>query len=194
MPQHGAQVTTSEQLHRTAARGAHIENPRGLKARLWIDKQPGPELEVVDGVFRLRVPAKGIAALIIDGVAVRPAFQEGFADLSQDDAWVGGHIEWENPAARALLLNFGSSYRTFFFHLKDGKRDFRSLRLRYEIDGRHGEVYDKAFPWEFTVPLGAEDRSILFKLDATRPDGSVESFGPGILSRKAGGTKTGGAR
>ncbi|MFZ9937909.1 MAG: hypothetical protein ACO3JG_12760, partial [Luteolibacter sp.] len=167
---------------------------RTLKARLWIDTRPGPELEVVDGVFRLKVPAKGIAAVVIDGVEVSPVFQEGFADLSQNDAWERGHLEWEDPAARALLLNFGSSYRTFFFHLKDGKSDFRSLRLRYEIDGRHGEVEDKTFPWEFTVPLGAEDRSILFKLDATRPDGSVESFGPGTLSSKAERAKSGGAR
>lgn len=163
-------------------------------ARVWINNQPGAPVKVIDGSFSLTVPTKGVAAVIIDGVEVRPAFQEGFADLSQDDAWVRGHLEWAEPAARALLLNFGSNYRTFYFHLKDGKRDFRSLRLRYEIDGRRGEVRDESFPWEFTVPLGPDDRSIRFELEATRADGTVKTFGPDSLFKDAKGDEAEGSR
>lgn len=167
---------------------------RTCGARVWINNRPGPPIKVVDGVLRLKVPTKGIAAVVIDGAGVVPAFQEGFADLSAADAWIKGHVEWDEPAARALLLNFGSGYRTFYFHLKDGKKDFTSLRLRYEIEGRGGEVVDEQFPWEFTVPLGAADRSILFRLEATRPDGSIRSFGPATLFEKAKGASGEGPR
>lgn len=156
---------------------------RTLAARLWLDNEPGPAVPVVNGTFTLTVPAKGIAALVIDGVKVKPRFQEGFADLSPADAWKSGHLEWTAPAARALVLNFGSAYRTFYFHLKNGKKDFKSLRLDYEIDGVAGTIADAAFPWEFTVPLGAKARKVRFKLVATRADGKTETFGPGVLER-----------
>ena len=154
-------------------------------ARVWIDNQPVAPIQVVNGGFSLTVPPKGIAAVVIDSTAVTPAFQEGFADLSAADAWLEGHLEWTAPAARALMLNFGSGYRSFYFYLKDSKRDFSSLRLRYEIDGRLGEATDAAFPWEFTVPLGAGDQSVLFELQATRTDGNVVSYGPSVLVKNA---------
>lgn len=158
---------------------------RTRSARLWINNQPVAPIQVINGSFALNVPAKGIAAVIIDSTEVTPAFQEGFADLTSADAWLDGHLEWTTPAARALLLNFGSGYRSFYFYLKDSKREFSSLRLRYEIDGRLGEVADAAFPWEFTVPLGAGDQSILFELHATRPDGSAVTYGPSVLVKDA---------
>ena len=158
---------------------------RPRTARVWINNQPAAPIQVIHGSFSLTVPAKGIAALVIDSTEVTPAFQEGFADLTAEDAWLDGHLEWTTPAARALMLNFGSGYRSFYFHLKNSKRDFRSLRLRYEIDGRLGEATDEAFPWEFTVPLGAGDQSVLFELEATRPDGSVVTYGPSVLVKDA---------
>ncbi|MCX6876372.1 MAG: hypothetical protein NTW21_21565 [Verrucomicrobia bacterium] len=154
-------------------------------ARVWINNQPAAPIQVVNGRFSLTVPAKGIAAVVIDSTEVTPAFQDGFADLSAADAWLDGHLEWSDPAARALMLNFGSGYRSFYFHLKNSKRDFRSLRLRYEIDGRLGEVADTSFPWEFTVPLGPSDQSILFELQSTRPDGRVVTYGPSVLVKNA---------
>ncbi|MCH7226813.1 hypothetical protein [Haloferula sp. A504] len=160
---------------------------RTRTARVWIDNQPAAAVQVSDGRFSLTVPAKGIAAVIIDTTEVVPVFQEGFADLSESDAWVEGHLEWTDPAARAMILNFGSRYRSFYFYLKDSKRAFSPLRLRYEIDGRYGEAADADFPWEFTVPLGSGDESVLFELEATRPDGVVEAFGPSVLVKDASG-------
>lgn len=154
-------------------------------SKVWINNQPAAPIKVVDGRFSLSVPAKGIVALVIADTVVMPEFQEGFADLSAADAWHQGLLEWKNPAARAMLLNFGSGYRSFYFHLKDGKKDFSSLRLSYKIDGRAGEAVDASFPWEFTVPLGADDSSVSFELHATRPDGSVATFGPGVLNKRA---------
>jgi hypothetical protein len=158
---------------------------RTRSARVWIDNQPAAPIQVVNGSFSLTVPAKGIAALVIDSTEVTPVFQEGFADLTAADAWLDGHLEWTAPAARALMLNFGSGYRSFYFHLKNSKTEFSSLRLRYEIDGRLGEVADASFPWEFTVPLGPGDQSVLFELQATRPDGSVVVYGPSVLVKDA---------
>lgn len=212
MPQGLAEVSTDE-LNYIAARGADslclaftnqnfVEEPamvsidtrlvpelagRTRAARVWIDNRPAPPIPVVNGRFDLRVPAKGIVSVVLDNTQIRPAFQDGFADLSKADAWIDGHLEWTTPAARALILNFGSGDRSFYFYLKDSKRDFSSLRLRYEIDGRYGEVADATFPWEFTVPLGPDDRSILFELEATRPDGAGEFFGPGVLVQDAAG-------
>lgn len=160
---------------------------RTRMARVWIGNQPAAPIQVSNGSFSLTVPNKGIASLVIDSTKVTPVFQEGFADLSQEDAWVDGHLEWTDPAARALLLNFGSGYRSFYFYLKDSKTDFSSIRLHYEIDGRYGEMADAAFPWEVTVPLGPDDRSILFELEATRPDGTTEVFGPSVLVKDASG-------
>ena len=154
-----------------------------LSARLWLDNKPGPAIQVINGAFAITVPAKGIAALVIDGVKVKPRFQEGFADLSAEDAWKTGHLVWVTPAARAMILNFGSAYRSFYFHLKDGKKDFKSLRLNYEIDGVAGTLSDEAFPWEFTVPLAVDAKKITFKLEATRPDGTIENFGPSELKK-----------
>lgn len=212
MPQGLAAVSTDE-LNYIAARGSDslclaftnqnfVEEPatvcidtslvpalagRTRAARVWIDNQPAPPIQVTNGRFDLTVPAKGIISVVLDNVHVRPAFQNEFADLSEADAWIDGHLEWTTPAARALILNFGSGDRSFYFYLKNSKRDFSALRLRYEIDGRYGEAADATFPWEFTVPLGPGDRSILFELEATRLDGAVEFFGPGVLVQDAAG-------
>ena len=156
---------------------------RTLSARLWLDNKPGPAVQVSNGIFDLTVPGKGIAALVIDGVQVKPGFQHGFADLSAADAWKTGHLEWTKPEARAMILNFGSAYRSFYFYLKKGQDEFKSMRLLYEIDGVPGEMNSDAFPWEFTVPLSADTRQITFKLEATRKDGATETFGPSALKK-----------
>lgn len=63
------------------------------------------------GAAYLEAAIEGADAYIARRISKLP---EGLADLSQDDAWVVGHLEWDKPAARAPLLNFGSSYPAFF--------------------------------------------------------------------------------
>ncbi|MDT8390066.1 MAG: hypothetical protein RRC34_06115 [Lentisphaeria bacterium] len=142
-------------------------------ARVWVNNKPATPVEVVNGRFSIQVPAKGIVALVIDGVDVHPSFQEGFADLGENDVWRDAYVEFADPAARALVLNFGSAYRSLYVYLKDSKRDYASVRLYCTIGDRELKQVDNDFPWEFTVPLTADDKQINFVVEGTRPDGTV---------------------
>lgn len=140
-------------------------------------------INVVDGVAHVRLPARGLLAFTIDGARIRPGLQATVMAASADRAWRTPTQRIDDPAARAMVLDYGPSMRSAFVFLEDGKRDYTKVSLRWSSGSKSGLVDDDAFPWEFTVPLGDDARKFEWTIEGIRPDGSIHRSQPGRLSR-----------
>jgi hypothetical protein len=149
-----------------------------LAARTWTGNAAGagPAVQVVNGDATVRVPPRGLTALVIDDLDVQPAFQQKVMGLKPAEAWKTGFAKFGPAAGRAMVLNLGPQAKTVFAYLEDSKHEFNGVTINYTIDGQPGEAKDAAFPWEFTIPLPPDAKQFTFHLTGAKPaGGSVKS-------------------
>lgn len=124
-----------------------------------------------DQGYRVSVPAGGQVALRIDGVRAKAGFQRAMlggagTPVPHDSASVSF------GDARAYLLDFGKFGRRGYVYLREDDRTVASATLRYRVgNGAWKEETDSAFPFEFSVPVPA-DQSFTFRLSGKRVNGA----------------------
>ena len=141
---------------------------------------------LVGGRMRVPVKARGLTALVVKGLKVIPAFQNKIADLDATAAWDLDLLDLRGAAGRAMVLNLGSEKCYAYVYLEYHKHDYTKVEMVYRSG--HGEMrlQKKQFPWEFTVPLGAEVESFTCTLFGHQADGTVVAItSPATLKRKA---------
>lgn len=153
-------------------------------ARVWRDGVVAESVQVVDGKAKIAISPRGLTALAVDGIDVRPAFQQKVMGLTADGAWREGFKKFGPFAGRAMVLNLGPTAKTIFAYLEDSKHDFKSVALRYTIDGGGPQTAsDDAFPWEFTIKLPAEAKRVELQFVGTGDDGAAKESEKVVLSK-----------
>ena len=126
----------------------------GLKgrrtARLWINNEEKEGVELVDGRVSLRVPAKGIAALAIEGGSMKTKIQEAVYDKSVRAIKPGGGVK--KPTALGTIRGYGMRFGrglTWVHIWTDSTPALVSEAVLMQDDGR--ELRCAEYPFEFSV-------------------------------------------
>lgn len=156
---------------------------RSYKAEVWSQNKKTGECTVTDGQADVEVAPEGITALVIRDIEVPTRFQHKMG-AGSDNGWK--HDYYQSPFGRtkALILNMGNDLKTAFVYLQDDDSSFREVSLSYKVDGgKFRNMSDTSYPFEFTVPLQADSRQVIFQITGIAPDGTVRKGEPFKLAR-----------
>ena len=156
---------------------------RSYKAEIWKQNKKSGECTITDGQTDVEVSPHGITALVIRDIEVSPRFQHKMAS-GANTVWKHDYYQSPFGHTKALVLNMGQELKTAFVYLQDDDSSFREVSLSYKIDNeKFQNMSDTSFPFEFTVPLHADSRQVVFQITGIAPDGTVHKGKPFKLSR-----------
>ncbi|MBM3790259.1 MAG: hypothetical protein FJW35_07885 [Acidobacteria bacterium] len=120
------------------------------------------------------VAPKGITALDIRGLTVKPKFQDRLLLVSDADRWRTDFVKLETGDARGMILNFGQGETSAFIYLREDDSKWARVALKYSVDGGAETVReDREYPFEFTLKVPPAARRVDFELVATTREGQV---------------------
>ena len=137
-----------------------------------------------DGALQLSIPARGLTAVVIDGCKITPRFQHKITGGAKEGAWKRGLVDFDDPAGRAMMLSLGETTKTAYIYLIDDATTYKEVSLVHDIGKIPVTLTDKAFPWEFTVPLDSSVSTMTFSVSALSADGRTHTGKPHQLSKK----------
>lgn len=151
-----------------------VDPERTYRARLWRDNAPAGYVTVRGGQLRLPLSGRGITAVAIEDVEVRPRFLPRFEAATGVWTKSYGSADFEND--RAVVMNFGKGLSSVYVWMEADNARFRRVRLHYAVDGVWKSVDKRGYPYEYTVELPDEAKAFEYWFEAERPDGvRVES-------------------
>jgi hypothetical protein len=145
--------------------------------------EQGAATALRDGRLTLTVPAMGLTAVEVEQLAITPKFQDRLVGAQRSDAWQTDYLELPFGQTRAMILNFGPAATTAYVYLQADDSKFKAVTLTYTVAGRRATLTDKAYPYEFTVPVPAGASAFAFEVHGVTPSGETQSSGPAALQR-----------
>lgn len=148
--------------------------PKGsFPVRMSVNNQPFVSKGSTQGRLQVTIPARGLCAVVLDDCRIVPRFQEKAMGGSADGAWKRGLLDFDEPKGRAMVLQLGKATTKAFIYLIDDASTFREVSLNYDLGKGPVTLTDKAFPWEFTLPLDASASSVSFAISGLLPNGKT---------------------
>lgn len=158
-----------------------VDPAKDYEAKVFRQNKSAGKAVVQNGRITLPVKAKGITALIIDGVDVNADFQRRLR--SQSPAWKVNHTSvgfWED---KAVYFDFGEGLRSVYVWNESETDDYVRTILHYEVNGKAGSMVKEGYPYEYTVLLEDDDTVFEYWFEAVKPDGTIESSDRGRLEK-----------
>jgi hypothetical protein len=167
---------------RVRVNSAHFVRPPGpgSSVRRWVDNRETSPGSWSDGGIEIEVPAHGIAAIHVDGVKPRIAFERNIRPATAPRA---GVLATGPGDARAMILSAGEDRCWAYIYLREDDLKWRSVRLLAKMGGRDIELVDDKYPFEFDFPISASEEPIIFRLEATDLAGRTEAGPEQTLKR-----------
>lgn len=126
------------------------------------------------GVLNVDVPAAGIVALIVRGVAPQPQFQATFlAPAKPLPAGSVSELGFRGAKAVAMRFGGGRGMTSVYAYLPDFEREIARCRLNWRQAGRTGATDDTTFPFDFTV-IPADATPLEYWVEVHLKDGRAE--------------------
>jgi hypothetical protein len=136
-----------------------------------------------DGRLTVTVPAMGLTAVEVEGLAVTPRFQDRLVGARAADAWRRDHVVLPFGGTHALILNFGPAATTAYVYLQADDAKFKEVTLTCTVAGRRATLTDTTFPFEFTIPIPAGSTAFEFEVQGVTPAGETQTSGVASLQR-----------
>lgn len=147
---------------------------RKYQVEIWEENRKTGEAQLVDGKINIQVAAKGITALVVKNVNVKPHFQ-GRMENTAGSVWKHDYVETAFGHASLMIINMGEGLKTAFLYLRDDDSVYSQVTLAYKLDnGRFQTITDHAYPYEFTVPLSAENKELYIQLTGVDREGRIQ--------------------
>jgi hypothetical protein len=146
-------------------------SPRDV--RVWRENKQADGAKLADGKVTVTVAPRGITALAIDGVDVKPSFQQQIAPGGAP--WAKDHVRFDLGKGSGMVLNMGPTLTSAYVYLEANGDVFKNVKLKYKAGGEEKAVDDASYPFEYTVPLTADAKAFEFAVEATTPDGATQT-------------------
>ena len=126
----------------------------------------GAGAEVIDGRGMISLSPKGITGLVIEGFKPKVEFQDKFYRTSVKPTR-DTSLRFPVPVgdAQAIVLSFGPDLTWLYTYLTAEIGAVKSAKLHIQTDHRTETLTDDTFPFEFSLPLQADDEAALTLLD-----------------------------
>jgi hypothetical protein len=145
-------------------------------AQVWRDnvRQDVP-LKVNAGRGTIALSPKGITALVIEGLTPKVEFQHKL-HTAPPTTKAAFHQRFATPAgdAEAMVLSFGPELTWLYTYLTGGPGPTTSAKLSVETAGRTETLTDDSFPFEFSLPLSADHKTISLSLEIVDAAGKTQ--------------------
>lgn len=153
---------------------SRFEKPSALlSATLWRDNERvSAPLQVEAGKARISLSPKGITALIIDGLKSKASFQDKLNTTpARSRAITHQRIQTPFGDAEAMVLSFGPELTWLYAYLTASADEVKSARLSVVLPDRTESLTDESFPFEFSLPLKAGEKTLKLTFEGVNGQG-----------------------
>jgi hypothetical protein len=187
--------TGNEQLNYISARGREElcialmnQSPKDLETELQLNSNlvslvPGRAYPVhlisrdgsvtggttcLDGKIRVKVPAGGMTALVIDSITAQPGFQKKYYAPAGAQPGTARYHFYQTPYGRmgGALLSAGPSLNTLYCWFEAHAGQISAARLDYRVDkGGWQRIEDRSYPFEFSIPLAEGAHTVEYRAE-----------------------------
>lgn len=154
---------------------------RNYVAHLYVQNRPAGSVVVKNGKARLSVKAKGVTAIILDGVEVKTQFQHKLR--SDAPKWNVNHTSVGFYDDKAVVFDFGEGLKSVYIWNESENEDYVTTVLHYSIDGIENTITKTGYPYEYTVPLSDESSVFEYWFEALTPEGKTVTSEKGRLEK-----------
>ena len=158
-----------------------VDPAKTYNARLYVENKPFGSMKIKNGSMELVVKAKGITAVIIDGVDVKTKFQHKLR--SDSPKWKTNYTTVNFYDDRAVVFDFGTGLKSVYVWNESNNKNYVQTTLHYSVDGVEGEIVKNGYPYEYTVPLTDENSVFEYWFESLKADGTVELSEKGRLEK-----------
>jgi hypothetical protein len=154
---------------------------RKCETRVWQENKLMKNTTVDPSNFKVQIAPRGITALAIAGVNPKPVFQTKI--IGESPAWKKDYARLDLGGTHAMVLNLGPELNSAYIYLEANGTQFRQATLSYSTGGQWQQMTDRAFPFEFTVPLASDVKQLQFKIETVTPVGEKQVSETGSLEQ-----------
>ena len=132
-------------------------------------------VEIVNGVFSLTVPKKGICSVVIKDASVKAP---SYSSLSYEEtkAEIGATVS-NHTNGKGYTLQMSPDCYFAYVYITDMPKDVKSLAISYNGKTETTDIY----PFEFIIKVDDVNKEFNYSLTATKADGTKEDYGKGKL-------------
>lgn len=161
------------------AQKSGIAHDQKYKVALWKENQPRGKAKIERGRITVSLKAKGITALIIEGVSVKTKFQHKY--FTSTPMWAKTYTSTNFLNDRAVFFNFGEGLSSvYLWHEADNKKVAKTT-LHYAIDGKWQVTSKKGYPYEFTIEIPDSAQQFDYWWEVTNTNGEMLKSSQGTL-------------
>ncbi|MBD2843805.1 hypothetical protein IDH44_01260 [Paenibacillus sp. IB182496] len=135
-------------------------------------------LPVVDGVFTVEIPAKGIRSVLLELPGVEaPAYADAnfaFSNVLRDTVS-------EHTRGKGHVIQISPESYHAYVYVSDMEETTTKLTMHYDTGGGTQTVEKTGYPFEFLIKVDDPEDSFTYTLEATKTDAQVEQLGGGTL-------------
>jgi hypothetical protein len=158
-----------------------VDPSKVYNAKLYVQNKPSGKMNVKNGSMELSVKAKGITAVVIDGVDVKTRFQHKLrSDLPK---WRTNYTTVNFYDDRAVVFDFGTGLKSVYVWNESNDKNYVQTTLHYSVDGVKGKIVKRGYPYEYTVPLTDENSVFEYWFESLKEDGTIELSEKGRLHK-----------
>jgi hypothetical protein len=146
-------------------------------ARVWKDNTAATKETISGKSFKITVPAKGIIAYAIDGVAVKTQLHAKMTDPSAPKLGKDSLIRSDAPFGKVhgMLLSMGKGLTSAFIYTEAPPEEVISAKLRYrQGDGAWQDKSDEIFPFEFSFDYDESKPPLEFEFEVENVDQQIQ--------------------
>lgn len=158
-----------------------VSADKSYDAVVYNQNRPAGKTKVENGKVTLSVKAKGVSAIVVDGVEVQTRFQKKLR--SDAPKWRINHTSVGFFEDKAVVFDFGEGLKSVYVWNESENEDYVRTTLHYSIDGKEASVTKTGYPYEYTVSLDDDDSVFEYWFEALTPDGRSVSSEKGRLER-----------
>lgn len=139
-------------------------------------------INLQDNAAQLDIPARGLVALMVDGLDIHVPAQQNFPEPKPA----------QHPGTLTVPAGKGFEVRAASIQIEPGpwqayvwatagSRSLKQIDLVWQAGGKTGKVSDTEYPYEFSVPVPAGTADFQFHVEGKQADGTAFSTQPATI-------------
>ncbi len=161
-----------------------LEDGKKYSVRVRHENGPEEQASLNNGSIKISVAPMGITTLVIDGLEIKPKFQQKIINHSDIDAWKKDYTTLTVGKTHAMILNMGDGLCNAYVYLQESDDKLKEVTLNYAIDDSPQQsVKDNSYPFEFTVPLPNNNKKFKFNVETVGIDNKIKKSENTTLQR-----------